>query len=488
MKHVSDPEERLRLDDFRTNKTFELIFESSPVAMLLVDFEGAIVLVNERTVDWFGYSREELVGQPIEILIPVRYRARHPRQRADYFADPQVRAMGGGLDLFARRHDDSEFPVDISLHPIQVNGERMVLAHLIDVTDRKAAEEQLALHEVLERMRFMVEHLPAGAVYVSPESLIMNRAAELITGYGREQITTRDEWFEKLFGDQAEKTKRLYLADREAEFPESRVLELARKSGEVRHVQFAGYRYGHHEVWLLFDLTELREAQSRLVQSERLAAIGQMMAALAHESRNVIQRAQACLEMLELDLPERSDSLDLTVRAKRALEELNRLYEEVRSYAAPVHLDRQPCDLGALCRDVWSQICETHTGKRIDFRIEPEKSGGICPIDKPRFSQVIRNILENAFAACSDGGTIRIRCDEARLGDRAAVRMTFRDDGSGLSEEQRRKMFEPFYSTKPKGTGLGMAIAKRIVEAHHGEIAVGDSGGPGAEILVTLPR
>lgn len=482
------PAPALQPANIRDNATFELIFQSSPVAMIIVDEQGRMTLVNEQTCHWFGYAREELMGRPVEVLIPERLRERHPEFRQNYFADARVRTMGAGLELFALRKDGSEFPVDISLHPMRIDGELVVLAHLVDVTDRKAAEEQATFLEVLEQMQFMVEHLPAGAVYVSPDRLLINRAVETITGYRREEMTTPDEWFVRLYGDRAAEVRDAYLADRDAGFRDSRTVALTRKTGEIRHVQFAGHRYGGHEVWLMSDLTELKEAQDRLIQSERLAAIGQMMAALAHESRNAIQRAQACLDMLELDVEQQPDLLDLTARTKKALAELHRLYEEVRGYAAPIKLDREPCDLGALCRDVWAQIRETHTDKSIDFQIETEGAGCVCSVDRPRIVQVVRNILENAYAACSDGGSVRIRCRDAKLGDADALQISFRDDGSGLSDEQRQKLFEPFFSTKPKGTGLGMAIAKRIVEAHGGKIGVAETEGPGAEIVVTLPR
>ena len=482
------PHLRLTVDDFRENATFEVIFEASPVAMIIVDLDGRISLLNTAGEKCFGYDRNDLIGKRIEVLVPEALRDEHVHQRNGYFEDAHVRRMGAGLDLFAVRKDGSEFPVDISLHPIQVNGEIAVLTHVVDATDRKAAEEQAAFREVLDRMRFMVEHLPAGAVYVSPNRLIMNHATERIIGYEQKEIATLQDWFDRLYGEDAATLQRQYEADLRNNFPVTRVVELTRKDGGRRQVQFAGHRYDHHEVWLLNDITDLRDAQDRLVQSERLAAIGQMMAALAHESRNAIQRAQACLEMLELDLSDQSELLDLNTRARAALDELNRLYEEVRGYAAPVKVDRQPCDLCALSRDIWAQIGETHADKQINFDTENNGFDCVCHVDKHHISQVIRNILENAYAACEQSGRIEIHCSEAKLGDAAALGMAFRDDGHGLTREHSQKLFEPFFTTKSKGTGLGMAIAKRIVDAHNGDIRVGNSHTPGAEILLTLPR
>jgi signal transduction histidine kinase len=109
-------------------------------------------------------------------------------------------------------------------------------------------------------------------------------------------------------------------------------------------------------------------------------------------------------------------------------------------------------------------------------------------VDPFRLEQVFRNIFENSLAACPDPVRVVVRCQAAELDGRPAVRVSVQDNGPGLSPEQRQRIFDPFFTTKTKGTGLGMAIAERIVEAHGGTIAVGPGAGGGAEILITLPR
>ena len=111
-----------------------------------------------------------------------------------------------------------------------------------------------------------------------------------------------------------------------------------------------------------------------------------------------------------------------------------------------------------------------------------------CQVDPFRLEQVFRNILENSLAACPDPVRIVVRCEATEIDGHPAVRVSVRDNGPGLGPEQRQRIFDPFFTTKTKGTGLGMAIAERIVEAHGGRIAVGDGPGRGAEILLTLPR
>jgi PAS domain S-box-containing protein len=236
------------------------------------------------------------------------------------------------------------------------------------------------------------------------------------------------------------------------------------------------------------DVTDLHDAQRKSLQAERLAAIGQMMTGLTHESRNALQRSKACLEMLALEVEDRPEALDLVRRIERAQEHLYHLYEEVRTYAAPINLKREVCDLGALWRETWSHLVQLNQDKTVDFSEEIGCHDLRGRVDRFAIDQVFRNILENALGAVPRGGKITVGCTATQLDDKPAVRLSFRDNGPGISAEQRQRIFEPFYTTKTKGTGLGMAIAKRIVQSHGGRIEVGDHAGTGAEIIVTFPR
>jgi signal transduction histidine kinase len=233
------------------------------------------------------------------------------------------------------------------------------------------------------------------------------------------------------------------------------------------------------------DITGLKQAQERALQAERLAAIGQMVAGLAHESRNALQRSQACLEMLALELEDRPEGLELLGRIQRAQDHLHHLYEEVRGYAAPIRIRRQVCDLDALLRDTWSHLEVTRRGR--DVRLAVAQASRLCgqagrpsddiadlacSVDRHALEQVFRNVLENAISVSPDPGEIAVCFAETRLDGRPALEITVRDQGPGLSPEQQERIFEPFFTTKTHGTGLGMAIAKRIVDAHGGRISV----------------
>src|SRR5262245_14229708 len=232
--------------------------------------------------------------------------------------------------------------------------------------------------------------------------------------------------------------------------------------------------------WLLRDVTTRR-------QTERLAAIGQTVSGLAHEARGALQRSLACLERLRWRLADQPESLDLVDRAGKGLDELRRLFEDVRDFAAPVQLRPERCELDLLWREAWADLAPSREGQRLELCEEIGGSSTGCLADSFLIRQVFRNVLANALDACPDPARVVVACADAILDAGPAVRVAVRDNGPGFSEVQRQKAFEPFYTTKPRGTGLGLSLRRRVVEAHGGTIGLGPPG-PNAEVLITLPR
>ncbi len=232
------------------------------------------------------------------------------------------------------------------------------------------------------------------------------------------------------------------------------------------------------------DITPLKVAQKRAVHAERLAAIGQMATGLAHEGRNALQNSQICLELLTRQLGDRPEALELVAGIQKAQDDLHRLYEEVRGYAAPIVLDRRSCRIGDLLHEAWDRLAPSRTGRDAELRErgDPDLS---CSGDAFRLVQVFRNILDNALAAAHDPVVIDVEWTEVNRAMQPSVEIVIRDNGPGLTPEQRSNLFEPFFTTKTHGTGLGMAIAKRIIDAHEGTIAAGIGSGRGATILIT---
>ena len=138
---------------------FRAVVESAPSGMVMIDRTGKIILVNREIERLFGHTRDELLGQPIELLVPARLRERHPGHRADFFANPQTRAMGAGRDLYGVRKDGTEVPVEIGLNPIETDEGTFVLASVVDITERKRAENELRRsNEELERFAYVASH------------------------------------------------------------------------------------------------------------------------------------------------------------------------------------------------------------------------------------------------------------------------------------------------------------------------------------------
>ncbi len=236
-------------------------------------------------------------------------------------------------------------------------------------------------------------------------------------------------------------------------------------------------------------VARMQALEERAMQAERLAAIGQAMAVLSHESGNALARTQAVLEMLALEVQDRPEALELIARAQKAQGALHRLYEEVRTFAAPIQLDRDVWDLRAVWRQAWANV--TGTGGAAKGASLAEHTAGVdlrCEADHFRLDQVFRNLFENALAACPGPARVEVVCSGTTLQGRPALRVAVRDNGPGLPPGLGEQLFAPFYTTKPKGSGLGLAIVRRIVEAHGGEIAVGTEAAPGAEFVITLPR
>ncbi len=171
------------------DEKFRRLLEAAPDAMVIVDRTGRILLVNSQTEKTFGYTREELLNQPVEILIPEKFRDGHPQHRGEYNSAPHPRPMGSGLELLGRRKDGTTFPVEISLSPLEEPDGVLVTAAIRDVTERKRAEEALRLSQ--ERFRLLVEEVKDYAIFMlDPTGKILswNEGARKIKGYAADEI------------------------------------------------------------------------------------------------------------------------------------------------------------------------------------------------------------------------------------------------------------------------------------------------------------
>ncbi len=469
----------------------------------LVEAAGCMIVMlrSDHTIAYFNPFAERITGYAAEDVLGKDYLPLFlPAAERDGVASEVHRVISGGAP--SHGYENPVLCRDGSQHWMAWNAQRLddyrgapaVLAVGHDITQRKQAEDSLRDREA--RLRSILETAVDGIITIDPQGIVqsINPAAEQMFGYGADEVIGRNVkmLMPAPFRDEHDRYLRNYLETGEKHIIGiGREVSGRRKDGSTFALDLAvsEVHIGTRRMFtgIVRDLTEQKDAEDRALRAERLAAIGQTVAGLAHESRNAFQRSQACLEMLAMDLEGQPDQLELVARIQRALDHLHHLYEEVRDYASPIKLDLQPCDLAHVWRDAWAHLEVLRKSKSVDLH---ESIAGVdltCSVDWFAMGQVFRNILENAVSACPNPGRIEIIGTESSIFGQSAIQVAIRDNGPGISPDARDRIFDAFFTTKTKGTGLGMAIANRIVEAHGGRIAVGD-GGEGAEILVMLPR
>ncbi len=320
-----------------------------------------------------------------------------------------------------------------------------------------------------------------------------NPAAEGLLLYGPNELLGRDVL--SLLPRECELSFLAAIQSDEAEgfgieLESPRPFRLLRKDGHSVAVQatIAPVRFERRVLWTLLaqDNTSHDRATTQWELMERLAAIGQAVSTIAHESRNSLQRMEAAVHQLKKH-PHDVDRVQGSIAKLAAgTEELHRLHETVLEFVRPRVLQPLRVDARDVVRAAWREALTQpdvpHT-ELLEMQLADDTS---CEIDAFAVRQVFRNIFENSLAACPDGPEIKALYEEAEISGSPALRIVIRDRGPGLADEHKSMVFVPFFTTKPRGLGLGLTIARQIVEAHGGEIFFGD--GPGAAVVVVLKR
>ncbi|MEW4486476.1 PAS domain S-box protein [Thalassoglobus sp. JC818] len=464
------------------------LVEELPASAICI--EGNSVFFNRAAQDLFGYSPDEV--STVDEWFSLLYRERCDEMLELYEADRtqafplkrevQVNCRSGEIKTveFAGYED----------HEVEI-----WVVH--DVTERKRAEEAVRIRE--RQLSTLMSNLP-GAAYrcLNDKDWTMEFISDgcvQVSGYPAEKLTQGvPTWSELMHPDDRQpiwETVQDSLSQRQSF---QVVYRIQHRDGDERVIweQGRGVVNAHGQIeaieGFLTDMTEMEQMKQQLVQSERLAAMGKMLSALAHESRNALQRIQSGVEMLKFEFEQDSESYEDLRRIAGAREDLQRLYDEMRSFAAPMNLQISDCDLSGIWTKAWNHLESTWNSRNVQLKQNLSDINLRVSVDAFRLEQVFRNLFENALAACDDPVVIEISCDNSDIHGKPGVCVTLRDNGPGLKEEHRARIFEAFFTTKHKGSGLGMAIAKRIVEAHRGKIEVRNSTSGGAEFLLVIPR
>src|SRR5271166_1959944 len=294
------------------------VLEAVPDATLVVDQDGIVLQVNAQIEDLFGYTRDELIGQPVEILVPDRQRSQHHHHRKQFTDRPTVRRMGAGLDLYGRRRDGSEFPVEISLSPVPTSNGLLVLSAIRDISDRKRIEEELRrVHKELEerkdrqlwqyqsRLALIVDSSQDAIIGKNLDGIIThwNKGAEHIYGYKAEEAIGRSIAMlapKERRDEIAQILERIQSGER-VEYSESvritkdgRRLNVSISVSPIRDTD--GNIIGASTI--ARDITAQKRAEDQLRQAQKMEAVGRLAGGIAHDFNNILGIIMACSELL----------------------------------------------------------------------------------------------------------------------------------------------------------------------------------------------
>jgi two-component system nitrogen regulation sensor histidine kinase GlnL len=358
-----------------------------------------------------------------------------------------------------------------------------------------------ALSETPEESRSYYEDLLSslqdGVIILDPEGRIslVNQAAEELTGFSGSQVTGRT--LAEIFPPPsplamlAAKTVAMNRSHMDFDGHVVRADGASRAVSTVVSLVSDPTGKSRGIVLVLRDLSRVREIEEQLRRSDRLAALGVLAAGVAHEVRNPLVGIRAAAQLMEGEPEFPATFREFTGIIIRQVDRLNRIVGELLTFAGQRPLQRQPCNVNQVVEEALRLLEPTLEGARIGVvrRYDPEVPA--VAGDPDRLLQVFLNLVRNGVEAMSNGGELTVRTRFERVapqcGGRAAAVAEVSDRGSGISPEVRRQLFNPFFTTKDGGTGLGLPLSVRIVEEHGGTIEVQSGVGEGTTFRVLLP-
>ena len=495
------------------------LLETLPDAIVAVDREGTIVQVNSQAQELFGYDRDELMGQKVEMLVPESYRREHHHHRENFARAPKTRRMGAGLDLYGRRRNGSEFPVEISLSPVSTENGLFVLSAIRDISDRKKIEEELRrAHEELyqrtveqlgesrSRLALIIDSSEDAIISKDLDGIITswNKGAERIYGYTPEEVIGKN-------------ISLLAPTDHSDEIPE--ILQKIARGETVEHhesvritkdgrqlnvsISVSPLRDAKGDIAgasaIARDITAQKRAEGQLHQSQKMEAIGRLAGGVAHDFNNILGIINACAEFLRDRIDPTTESSQYVDNIKKSIDRGSSLTRQLLTFSRSSVIQPRVLDLNERLKDV-GKLLRPLMGDDVEILIMSKSPAAVVEADPGQLDQIVVNLAVNARDAMPRGGKFILETRAERFDESFAeqhqamaagkyVVLAVSDTGNGMDEATVSRIFEPFFTTKEtgKGTGLGLATVYGIVKQSAGHILVYSELGHGTTFKIYLP-
>jgi PAS domain S-box-containing protein len=492
-----------------SNQSFAELFDAAPDAIVVVDELGTIQFANQQTEDIFGWPRAELIGQTIERLVPEHLHAVHLQERSRYIASPTTRTMGSGKELLARRRDGTELPVEISLSPLKTEGGLLVSSIIRDVSERRRLEADA--RRTTDHLRSAVESIQdAFALFDAKDSLILCNSTyrEIfgddfdggITGSRYDEIldaALRGRVFDH--GSEPSTTLRERCLAYHAQL--GTPLDVTTASGRSLRISERRTPEGGTVV-LIWDLTDDVRREEELRRMRALAeaastAKSEFLSSMSHELRTPLNAVLGFAQLLRRRRKQPLDDQERTMvdHIIKGGQHLLRLIDDVldlsRIEAGAVTFSTEPVQVLEVLEEVKDALEPLAETAGIGLIAEPAPDAAlVVSADRTRFTQILMNYGSNAIKYGRPGGTVTFRVS---VSSSHRVRVVVVDDGLGIPQDKHDRIFHPFQragqeSGPIEGTGIGLAISKRLAQLMEGEVGFRSEIDRGSEFWVELPR
>ena len=486
---------------------FRELIDAAPDGLVVCDQTGKILLVNAEAARMFGYARDELLGKSVDCLVPDSIRPRHHKHVAGYTGAPRLRPMGTGLDLLGSRKDGSAFPVEISLSPIQSTSGLLITAGIRDISDRRSLEGEKrrataylasAVEAVQDSFALFDENDRLVMINSMGRALFGSEPATSIVGLTFEEVVSAA--LARGAFDVRNEAPETFLARWTAYHrAASGTLDVRTSSG--RYLRVTAHRTAEQgTVSVIADVTEDVQRSEELRAARQIAeaaseAKSEFLSSMSHELRTPLNSILGFAQLLERDRKNPLDSrqIERLQHVLRGGEHLLRLIDDVldlsKIEAGGIAISLEPVNVPLVLADVVSTLEPMAT--RAQVQIEPVSVPEALPrsvADRMRLAQILMNLGSNAIKYGKPGGHVWFNVAvQARM-----IRITVIDDGIGIPDTKRHKLFEPFQragqETGPiEGTGIGLTISRRLAVMMGGNVGYSSALGAGSQFWVEVP-